>query len=162
MPRLLFAALLAGLAVTAAQAQPQAQAPAPKASPTTGPAPGAAIRRAAPSADANNDGKLTLAEMEAVEHRGLISRLDIDRNGGIDRAEFKNLVDFMTKRGGEAGGKQAAALFLVLDADKNGIITQAERDAATKRRFQMVDANHDGWLSKAEVAASGQMRPRAN
>ncbi len=118
--------------------------------------------RTPPDPDANKDGKVTLDELKAVEARGMISQLDADKDGMITRAEFKPLVDFAAQRGGEAGAKRTAGLFLVLDADKDGKITRAERDAATERRFKMVDSNHDGWLSKGEVLQTGQMRQRAN
>ena len=105
---------------------------------------------------------MTLDELNAVESRGAVSQLDLNRDGQITRAEFKPMVDFATQKGGEAAGKKAAGLFMVLDADKNVVVTKAEREAATARRFKMVDSNHDGWLSKGEVLQMGQMRQRAN
>jgi hypothetical protein len=164
MLRLVTSALIVSLVGAAAYAQTPAPALAPGQSAAPAKPRGAAMGMGmvVPRADANNDGKLTLDELEAAEHRGLISKLDINHDGVISKPEFKNLVDAATARGGEQAGKRMVALFLLLDTDKSGTISQAERDAATKRRFQMVDTNHDGWLSKAEVTASGQMRPRAN
>ena len=38
-----------------------------------------------------------------------------------------------------------------LDANKDGAITKAEMAASTAERFKMADTNHDGWLSKGEL-----------
>jgi hypothetical protein len=50
----------------------------------------------------------------------------------------------------------------MLDANKDNVISKAERDAATTRRFNSADTNHDGWLSKGELLMMRQqMRARA-
>jgi len=112
--------------------------------------------------DLDHDGKVTLAEVEQVETRGVLSRVDVNRDGKITRAEFKAFEDFARMRGGDAAVAHAHGLFTMLDTNKDGVVTLAERQAATKLRFEMVDTNHDGWLSKGEVLMLRQNRQRAN
>jgi Ca2+-binding EF-hand superfamily protein len=41
--------------------------------------------------------------------------------------------------------------FAMLDANHDGVVTPAEMDRIGEQRFHMADTNHDGWLSKGEV-----------
>jgi hypothetical protein len=66
----------------------------------------------------------------------------------------------MKARSGADGGARAAVMWTQLDADKDGAISTAERDAAQLRRFQTADTNNDGWLSKGEVLMMRQNRAR--
>jgi hypothetical protein len=40
---------------------------------------------------------------------------------------------------------------MMMDANKDGAVTKAEFEAASKARFDRADTNHDGWLSKGEL-----------
>lgn len=48
--------------------------------------------------------------------------------------------------------------FDALDADGNGLISQAEMEAAGEIRFNRIDANADGLLSKEEIIAQQTAR----
>ena len=49
--------------------------------------------------------------------------------------------------------QRAAQMFDRLDANHDGKLDQADRDAMQKARFDRMDANHDGQLSYAEFTA---------
>jgi len=48
-----------------------------------------------------------------------------------------------------------------IDANKDGVITKAEAEAAADARFDKFDSNHDGKIDQTEIAAAKtQMRAR--
>ena len=58
----------------------------------------------------------------------------------------------------EARGKDPAAMFEALDADKNGSVTVAELEAHAAARFAAADANNDGFLTPEEMQAARAAR----
>ncbi|MBI1196415.1 MAG: EF-hand domain-containing protein [Phenylobacterium sp.] len=135
MKRILLAAAVAALA-TAAHAQP---------GPGGGP----------PDFDADHDGKVTLAEFKAGEAQRqtrMFARMDANNDGKITQDE----VDAMAKRAEAAGrgprpGGGPGGMLMRLDANHDGAVTKAEMAAGAERRFKMADTNGDGWLSKGEL-----------
>lgn len=125
---------------------------------------GAAHAQPAPAnfnPDLDRDGKVTLAEFKKVGGAGgFMSRLDANKDGKITKAEFQPMID-RAKAMGPEGAARATGMFAMLDTNKDGAISGAERDAATERRFNTADTNHDGWLSKGELLMMRQrMGPR--
>jgi len=54
-----------------------------------------------------------------------------------------------------------AAAFDNADADRNGVITRAEFAASRMTRFNQMDRNHDGAVSKADFKRIARFRPEA-
>ncbi len=57
---------------------------------------------------------------------------------------------------GHEGGKKGdrgARMFEMQDTDKDGAISEAEHSAFTKKRFDEMDANKDGKVTKDEAKA---------
>lgn len=140
-------------------------------------------------ADANGDGVLTRQEFDAGRD-AMFARKDADNDGALSQDEMRAHRE---GRGGHHGGRQhghhgghgerlAAAdanadgaitreefmarpsqMFDRLDADHNGVISQAERDAMRAQhregaaRWEHVspDANGDGIVSREEYVAAG-------
>ncbi|NML96049.1 EF-hand domain-containing protein [Novosphingobium olei] len=65
--------------------------------------------------------------------------------------------------GGPGGDMMGGPMVAMMaDANKDGVVTRAEYDAAVKAHFDKVDTNHDGKITREERRAAFQaMRPRA-
>ena len=118
----------------------------------------AAIDARVAKLDANRDGQISPAERQAQRQQRMdqrFERLDADKNGQISKAEWQAAREMRAgKRGakGMRGGKgmrgamanqtvsaadmkaKALSWFDRIDADRNGVITQAERQAAKTAR----------------------------
>lgn len=131
---IVIAICLTGIGVSAAQAQP--------------------TRRLL--ADANGDGKVTLAEYQ-TSRRDYVMRADRNRDGKVDQAEWTKAADLVRaqmKSEGVAGADKIgrAGLFTTIDTNKDGAVTPAEVDARAASEFAMLDANKDGFVTGAEAA----------
>ena len=143
----LFLALAAGgaLAAGVAIAAPQAAAPAAPAKPGM------------VKLDTNNDGVIDRAE--AAKHPRLAERFDqMDRNKDGRLTADERPMHRGMKRGMRGPG--GMGLKTKLDTDKDGRISRAEAAAAPKlaERFAQMDANRDGFLDRADREA--KMRER--
>ena len=115
------------------------------------PAPG----REPPNPDTDRDGKVTLTEFKATQgdrQTRMFARLDVNKDGKITQPE----ADAAAKRAEEAGrqgpgGGPPGGFLMRMDANGDGAVTKAEMAAMTERRFSMADTNKDGWLSKGEL-----------
>lgn len=113
-----------------------------------------------PNPDLDRDGRVTLVEFRRVQADAMLDRLDADGDGKVSRAEMKAMEDRARTFRGEAGAQRVAALWTVADADRNGAITRAEIEARAATRFAAGDINRDGWLSKGELTTMRQNRAR--
>ena len=142
MRKIIAAALLGtSLLAGAAFAAQQAPAPAPQDRMSGG--------NPLKLADANGDGAVTKAEMLAdVDAR--FARLDPNKDGKISKDE----------RPGDGAGR-GGRMMTRIDTDGDGAISLDEQRAQATRRFERVDANKDGTLDQAERdAARDKMRAR--
>ncbi|MCX8476153.1 MAG: EF-hand domain-containing protein [Sphingomonas sp.] len=145
MKKTIAAALLAtGLLAGAAFAAQQTSAPTP--APQDRMSGGNPLKLA----DANNDGAVTKAEMLAdVDAR--FAKLDANKDGKISKDE---------RPGGDGAGRGGRMLSRI-DTDGDGAISLDEQRAQATRRFERVDANKDGTIDQAERdAARDKMRAR--
>ena len=102
---------------------------------------------------------ITLADYQA-RFRDRILQADTDHDGRVSLAEW---TAYRTERsgGGEGGeGRRGGAgfgdptrQFQMMDANHDGYVTAAEIDAASAERFARMDANHDGVLTPDERPA---------
>lgn len=112
--------------------------------------------------DANNDGVLTKAELEAAQNKALAAaeaerksevaaefkKLDIDNNGSLSLAEFEAVARPVKAR---VTPDQALAEF---DSNKDSKISLEEYRKPRLAMFDKVDANHDGTITTQELAAA--------
>lgn len=99
------------------------------------------------NADSNHDGKVTHAEFVAAR----LARFDrMDRNGDgiISRDDFARLIAFRSK-----AGPMVDAMIAEADANHDGKVTRAEMAAAPTSISDRTDANHDDVIDQAESAA---------
>lgn len=164
-------ALIAGAAAVAgtgtAWAQ-QAQSPRP---PMTRAAAEQRADRIFDRLDANHDGKID-QEDRAVREKTRFDRIDANHDGQLSYAEFTAMhqqrADAGNARGGQRGDRVSArgmhrmahagfgrgGMTRLADADKNGAITKGEFRAAAVQRFERLDANHDGTVTRDEAKAA--------
>jgi Ca2+-binding EF-hand superfamily protein len=131
-------------------------------------------QRAFDRLDANNDGKIDQTD-RAARQKARFDRLDADKNGQLSYAEFTAV---QAQRAGDDHGRSAerhsrhgdrrvamrgmgrgmahgpGGLIRVADADKDGVITRAEFQAAALQRFERLDINKDGTVTGDEAKAA--------
>jgi hypothetical protein len=134
-------AMTSGLLATAAVAQTVPPAPPP----------GGGMMRL----DANHDGVITRAEMIA-EAEARFAVMDTNKDGKVTPEERDAAREAMRaqRRGGDGGPRGGAGMRGSGDRD----MTRAEALDRAGRRFDRLDANHDGRLDAAELAAARPMR----
>ena len=98
---------------------------------------------------------VTLAEFQA-RYRDRLMRADTDHDGRISLAEFMATLHAQPGADGEGRGGDPQRQFQRLDANHDGFITPAEIDAVSAERFARMDANQDGVVTPEErMAARG-------
>jgi len=111
--------------------------------------------------DANKDGFITQAEIAA--HRAArFATQDTDGSGDLSKEELSaHMKAKAAERGRTLNDKRAARridrMFKRLDKDANGVLTLAELPTRDKR-FDRVDANDDGKISRAEADSAKSKR----
>jgi Ca2+-binding EF-hand superfamily protein len=111
--------------------------------------------------DSNGDGKIS-AEEHAAGAKKMFEMMDANKDGKVNATEMTAAHDKIAGGKGEreekAGiekGKEisAAEKIKVVDTNADGVVTAEEHAAGSRSMFEKMDANHDGFLSKAEMMA---------
>src|SRR4051812_15793495 len=107
--------------------------------------------------DANGDGRLSFEEFRAGRHH-LLMRADRDGDGRISQAEWLPGETAIRRQLQTAGFPDrdidlGTGGFGQMDTNKDRYIDADEIDAYVRKRFDGLDANHDGYLSRAEFGA---------
>ena len=98
-------------------------------------------------ADTNRDGQITLAEFQA-SRAARFDRLDRDRDGVIRMQDFPRIA-LRGDRGADLERMISAA-----DRNRDGALPRQEMLASPPVAFAMADANDDGVLTAAERDAA--------
>jgi hypothetical protein len=121
--------------------------------------------------DTDRDGKLPRAEYDAAR-AARFAATDADKDGAISEAEYVGEFSARLERQLAASAESAAkkdeertrqirqthVRFGVLDTSKDGRIDRAEYDAIADRTFAEQDADKDGVITAADVAATAAKR----
>jgi Ca2+-binding EF-hand superfamily protein len=99
------------------------------------------------SADTNGDGVITREEFHAARER-LFVRLDRNGDGYIDKDDMSGRL-----AGRQRAQERLAELITQLDKDGDGRVSKAEFVDGSTPLFDRADTDHNGELSKEEVAA---------
>jgi Ca2+-binding EF-hand superfamily protein len=100
---------------------------------------------------------LSLAAFAALS---TFEAMDADRDGKVTAAEMEAAQE---KVSGAAGGSapSAADKIQVVDPDRDGILTLKEHAAASRAMFRQMDTDKDGALSQAEFEAGHALLRKA-
>ncbi|MHB8283306.1 MAG: EF-hand domain-containing protein [Caulobacteraceae bacterium] len=93
---------------------------------------------------------MTLAQFQMRQRRRMM-KADADHDGRISLAEWTAWHE--AHPGAHAGHGDPARQFDRLDLNHDGYITPDEIDAMSARRFSRMDANHDGVVTSDERSA---------
>ena len=100
------------------------------------------------NADANGDGVVTKAEFLAARN-ARFDKMDRNGDGVVSRDDFGMILKFRPQ-----AGQKLDAFIAQADANHDGKVTRAELAAAPAPIFDLADANHDGKVDKTEMAAA--------
>jgi Ca2+-binding EF-hand superfamily protein len=122
---------------------------------------GAAVAqdRSAGRLDRNAGRQVSLTEMQAAAAQRFV-RSDTDRDGRLTAEERRAARQTLRAERQGRRVERIAAVFSRRDADRNGVLSQAEAPRRLQASFAALDANRDGGLSLAELQARGQAMTR--
>ena len=105
--------------------------------------------------DTNHDGSITRAEAEA-SRAAMFQRLDADHDGFVTQAER----DAARQARGQNSDRPAPPRGQMMNADTNndGRISRQEFMAQPYRIFDVMDADHNGTITAAEIEAGRAAR----
>lgn len=139
--------VIAASGLLAAGAFAQVAPPAPRAA-------GGGLMRA----DANRDGVISRAEMIA-DAQARFAAMDADKDGKVTGDEREAAREAMrAQRPGGGQGGRGGGLGGGMRGDPDRVVTREEDAQRAGARFDRLDANHDGKLDAAEIAAMRPMR----
>lgn len=95
--------------------------------------------------DLNNDGKITIAEINGDQAR-IFTAMDIDGDNHLS-------VDEMKRRGRSLQVFRTTTIFDLLDANGDGKLSVEEINGPSNRWFKRYDANNDGVMEASELPA---------
>lgn len=101
---------------------------------------------AAPRGDTNGDGKLDLAEFQALIQKRLM-KADTNGDGRI------SLDEWVARAAGRKAKRDPAKVFRRLDKNGDGFLDASEIATPAERRFHRLDANGDGFVTAQERQA---------
>lgn len=93
--------------------------------------------------DANRDGKIEKPEFMPLAVRRL-ARMDVNGDKAVSTAEIDARLQ-------EGLARRRDRIMAVMDADKDGTITESELDKLVSEMFNGADSDKDGGLSMAEL-----------
>jgi Ca2+-binding EF-hand superfamily protein len=97
--------------------------------------------------DTNQDGKISPDE-HAVGAKMMFDKMDANRDGQVTAAEMQAVRSDKGSKGMPASDK-----IKVVDVDGDGRISADEHAAGAKAMFDKMDSDKDGYLTKSEMEA---------
>jgi Ca2+-binding EF-hand superfamily protein len=105
--------------------------------------------------DQDHDSKVDINEWQNGSNEGF-DEMDTDHDGFITESEIDNLVEPLSEEFPRVAAIACVALIkkilFTFDTDGDHRISKAEYEKGCKDLFTMLDGNHDGVLTKAELA----------
>lgn len=113
--------------------------------------------------DTDGDGRITRAEHATGAHT-MFGRMDANNDGIVTAAEMdashaekkSSKLKFWEKK--DKDMKSSAEKISVIDGDHDGKLTRAEHEAGSEAMFSKLDTNNDGVLSKDECEVGEELK----
>lgn len=105
--------------------------------------------------DANRDGKVSRAE-HAMAAKQMFTQCDANNDGIVTVAEMDAAMAAKGEKPAK-NDKTSAEKIQMIDQNGDGQLTAAEHEAGTEKMFGLMDKNGDGSLSKAECDDAQKM-----
>ena len=102
--------------------------------------------------DANKDGKVTQAEIDAFE-AARAAEIDADHDGKITADEIQAFRE-------KERAKRQAAMLARMDSNGDGSVSVQEYEAAQTWRLARMDRNGDGTIDEQDMQGGGGMQHR--
>lgn len=102
--------------------------------------------------DADKDGKISANE-HAKATRKMFDAIDANGDGQVTAAEMDAAYKRGTGKKAKKSGLSSAEKIKVVDTDRDGIFTAAEHAEGSSSMFGKMDTDRDGFLTKSEFDA---------
>jgi hypothetical protein len=102
--------------------------------------------------DADGDGRISAAE-HAAGAKKMFHAMDQNRDMRVTEAEMSAAQKAISGVQGIHRRVSSADKLKAVDANGDGVLSEAEHDAATRVMFSKMDTNRDGFLTKDEWRA---------
>ncbi|MES2152293.1 MAG: EF-hand domain-containing protein [Pseudomonadota bacterium] len=103
--------------------------------------------------DTNKDGRVS-SEEYAQHARQMFATLDADKDGKLTAAEMDAAYQRVTGKPVGSAALPAAEKIKAVDSDADGSLNVEEYVASSHAMFAKIDSNHDSFLSKEELLAA--------
>jgi Ca2+-binding EF-hand superfamily protein len=100
--------------------------------------------------DTNTDGKISPDEHSAGAKR-MFETMDANKDGKVTAAEMDGAHEKVTGKKATKMDMSAADKIKAIDTNSDGVLTAEEHATGSKMVFEKMDADKDGFLSKAEL-----------
>jgi Ca2+-binding EF-hand superfamily protein len=102
--------------------------------------------------DTNGDGMVSASE-HAASAKKMFDAMDANHDGNVTAAEMDAMHQARMKEGKATMSMSSADKIKAKDTNGDGMLSAAENAAGAQRNFDAMDTNHDGNLSAAELKA---------
>jgi Ca2+-binding EF-hand superfamily protein len=102
--------------------------------------------------DRNGDGKLSQGEHQE-NARQMFEAMDANADGTVTAAELEATHELISGKKDQKGRMPVAEMIAVIDTNNDGKISAEEHEAGAKRMFEMLDTDKDGAVTKSEMTA---------
>jgi hypothetical protein len=102
--------------------------------------------------DTNADAKLSPDE-HAAGARKMFDAMDANKDGTVTSAEMDAAHEKVTGKKATKADMSSAEKIKVVDTNGDGMLTAEEHADGSKRMFEKMDTDKDGFVSQAELAA---------
>jgi len=103
--------------------------------------------------DTNGDGKIS-AEEHAAAVKKMFDIMDANHDGKVTADEMTAAHEKITGKKAQPGEMSSADKIKMFDTNGDGVLSAEEHQTGAKAMFDKMDADKDGFVTKAEMTAA--------